>query len=652
MLKLENISKYYYTTSNVTCALRKVNLEFKVGEFVAITGESGSGKTTLLNLLSGFDSYEEGEMFYNNKQTSYFDDSDWELYRKNEISFIFQNYNLIESYTVLENVIVSYLISGYSYKEAKEKAKEKIALVGLKNEINKKTIKLSGGQKQRLAIARALAKETNIIVADEPTGNLDEKNGVSVLEVLKKVAKDKLVIIVTHNQAQIEPFITRRIRLHDGEVVADEVIEHVNDDEIIEHKQDEKQNLKKIINFSYLNIKAQPIKSMLLFLLITLCTIASFVFYSNFKANLDENKTKKLSDDIFTNFDDTRLLVRKIDGSVITDEILNGVNSKYITSVEKYDYITDVNYYRPTDYKYIIESEFLDPMNPNLTDLSYYSLEDHSHFMRSSNSLSVDMLKSGRLPENGFEMVVYSNDESLLGKEELVMFHNEKKMGINQRFQYNVKIVGLLKEPTNQAYFSDDICKVIELSQHELNIMFYFRKKLDHVYTTGSITFRTVVIDPNLTELDLSFGKNYVETISIALPQEKNFHLLVGEARKIETYTYKQEATLDVSNSALGVSKEVFDGIYEYYSAKKQFAVYIDDYVNTEDAISELFAAGFDSVSCFNSSVTGYDITKLTERYVNLAISIVALIIINVIMIVISFTILKSKKNDCFSRYC
>ena len=124
MLRLENISKYYYSSTSVTCALRKINLEFNVGEFVAISGESGSGKTTLLNLISGFDSYEDGELYYNGKQTSYFDQEDWEKYRKEEIAFIFQNYNLIDSFSVLENVVVTYIIDGYSYKEAKQKAKE------------------------------------------------------------------------------------------------------------------------------------------------------------------------------------------------------------------------------------------------------------------------------------------------------------------------------------------------------------------------------------------------------------------------------------------------------------------------------------------------------------------------------------------------
>jgi len=150
--------------------------------------------------------------------------------RSREIGFIFQNYNLIDSYTVLENVMVTYIIDGYSYKEAKVKAKEKLKLVGLENDSHKKAIKLSGGQKQRLAIARVLAKETNIIVADEPTGNLDVENGNQVLSILKELSKDKLVIVVTHNQGQVEPFVTRKIRLRDGEITSDEEVVQVEEE--------------------------------------------------------------------------------------------------------------------------------------------------------------------------------------------------------------------------------------------------------------------------------------------------------------------------------------------------------------------------------------------------------------------------------------
>ena len=482
MLKLENVSKYYYSSSNVCCALRKINLQFKLGEFVAITGESGSGKTTLLNVISGFESYEEGEILFNNEQTSYYDAEDWELYRKNEIAFIFQNYNLIDSYSVLENVMVTYILEGIPYENAKSKSIEILEKVGLSKDINKKTTKLSGGQKQRLAIARALAKETNIIVADEPTGNLDEENGNAVLKILKKLSKDKLVIIVTHNQAQVEPYISRKIRLHDGEVVSDEVCSNV---EIVQNKKtikEEKKQFKKVLNFSYLNIKSQPIRSLLLCMIILLTVLSSYVFYINFKANLNDSKTKLLGTELFINFDDTRMLVRTFGNDSITDDVMKTAKVDKVESIEKYDSITDINYFRPTDYKYVIQNGYIDSMNPVTIDMSYYQLQDFSHFMRSSSSLTSDMLKCGRLPKNPYEMVIYSDDESLLNTKEIVMFNNQKKWNTGKMFKYELEIVGILKKPSNQAYFSEQLSQLFDLLQYDYTICLNFRVKVNGRY--------------------------------------------------------------------------------------------------------------------------------------------------------------------------
>lgn len=643
MIKLENVTKYYYGSSNVTCALRKINLEFKIGEFVAITGESGSGKTTLLNIISGFDTYEEGEIYFNNKMTSYFDENDWELYRKNEISFIFQNYNLIDSYTVLQNVAMTYVIDGYSYKEAKVKAIEKIKLVGLEKDLNKKAVKLSGGQKQRLAIARALAKETNIIVADEPTGNLDEKNGELVLDILKKVSKDKLVLVVTHNISQIEPYITRKVRLHDGEVVVDEIREKINNSLIVQNKtKEEGNNLYKACNFSFLNLITQPLKSLLMLSLVILCTLSSFVFYGNFKANLDENKTKEINNEIFQNADDTRLLVRTSDFSVITDEIMNKAKVENVLSIEKYDGVTDINYYRPDDYKFIISSDLENPTSSNYIDYSYYELIDHSHFMRSSSSLTEDMLVAGRLPQNDFEMVVYSDDLSILDTTETVLFHNEQTMGINVNYNYDVKIVGILKEKTKQAYFSDYICKVLDLTRYNLVINIYFEK--DGVIRTGRPV--NVVIDPSLKENELAIGKDLSPYLKFNKRTGNNLYVSVLGYNFSFNLDFNKEYTMKISDNTVGVSRKVFDEIYSIFKDRKQFAAYIDDYANTDDVINELNENQLIAISCFRSSSVGYNNEKLIMRYVNLGVSIVGLIVINIITMLLLFSVLKLKRND------
>ena len=225
LLELKNVSKFYYGKGTVSSGFTKVNLKLDMGEFEAITGESGSGKSTLLNVLSGLDSYEEGEMYINGKETSGYTEKDFENYRKKYIGNIFQNFNLVNSYTVYQNIELVLLINGYKKHKIKKKILKVIDEVGLTKYKNTKVSKLSGGQKQRVAIARALIKETPIIVADEPTGNLDSKTAKSIIELLHKVSKNKLVIVVTHNYEHIEKYVTRKIVMNDGKIIEDKKIE-------------------------------------------------------------------------------------------------------------------------------------------------------------------------------------------------------------------------------------------------------------------------------------------------------------------------------------------------------------------------------------------------------------------------------------------
>ena len=246
MLKLVNVSKFYYSKGIVSSGISKVNLELNLGEFVAITGESGSGKSTLLNVISGLDSYEEGEMYINGSETSHYTEKDFEDYRRKYISNIFQSFNLVNSYTVYQNVELVLLLNGYKKKDVKKKILNIIDEVGLTKFKNTKVSKLSGGQKQRVAIARAMVKDTPIIVADEPTGNLDSKSAIEVVEILKKVAKNKLVIVVTHNIEQIENLATKIIKMHDGRIVEINEIKKVNLDYLYDEETND--NKKKINN--------------------------------------------------------------------------------------------------------------------------------------------------------------------------------------------------------------------------------------------------------------------------------------------------------------------------------------------------------------------------------------------------------------------
>ncbi len=221
MLKLTNINKSYTTGDFTQQALNDVSLEFRKSEFVAILGPSGSGKTTLLNIIGGLDRYDSGDLIINNKSTKKFKSTEWDAYRNNCIGFIFQSYNLIGHISILDNVEMGMTLSGVSAKQRKKKALEVLDKVGLKEHAHKKPNQLSGGQMQRVAIARALANDPDIILADEPTGALDSNTSVQIMELIKEIAKDKLVIMVTHNADLAHEYANRIVEFKDGHLVSD-----------------------------------------------------------------------------------------------------------------------------------------------------------------------------------------------------------------------------------------------------------------------------------------------------------------------------------------------------------------------------------------------------------------------------------------------
>ena len=221
MLELRDIKKTYITGNERVEALKGVSIKFRKSEFVSILGQSGCGKTTLLNIIGGLDRYTSGDLIINGKSTRKFKDKDWDAYRNYKIGFVFQNYNLISHQTVLSNVELALTIGGVSKREKKNRAIKALEAVGLKDQINKKPNQLSGGQMQRVAIARALVNDPEIILADEPTGALDTKTSIQIMEILKEISKDKLIIMVTHNPELAQNYSTRIIRILDGLITED-----------------------------------------------------------------------------------------------------------------------------------------------------------------------------------------------------------------------------------------------------------------------------------------------------------------------------------------------------------------------------------------------------------------------------------------------
>ena len=221
MLRLEKITKEYITGDSKVEALKGISLQFRKSEFVSILGQSGCGKTTLLNIIGGLDKYTTGDLVINGKSTKEFKDRDWDSYRNHSVGFVFQSYNLIPHQNILSNVELALTLSGVRKKERRKKAVEALKQVGLGDQLNKKPNQLSGGQMQRVAIARALVNDPEIILADEPTGALDTKTSVQIMEILKKISKDRLIIMVTHNPDLAEKYSSRIIKILDGKITDD-----------------------------------------------------------------------------------------------------------------------------------------------------------------------------------------------------------------------------------------------------------------------------------------------------------------------------------------------------------------------------------------------------------------------------------------------
>ena len=238
MLELKDIKKDYPAGDGIVHALKGIDLQFRANEFVSILGQSGCGKTTLLNIIGGLDHYTSGDLIINGRSTKEFKDRDWDTYRNHSIGFVFQSYNLIPHQSVLQNVELALTLTGVSRAERKARAKEALEKVGLGNQLSKKPSQMSGGQMQRVAIARALVNNPDIILADEPTGALDTETSVQVMEILKEISKDKLIIMVTHNPELAEQYSTRIIRMLDGELIDDS--HPIDDDEYLEIRAEER----------------------------------------------------------------------------------------------------------------------------------------------------------------------------------------------------------------------------------------------------------------------------------------------------------------------------------------------------------------------------------------------------------------------------
>lgn len=464
LLELKGVSKYYTGAQSVVVGLNSVDLSFRSGEFVAITGESGSGKSTLAHIISGIVPYEGGELLISGRPTSHYDSGDWERHRREKISFISQNYGILPGSSVLTNVVSALRITGMERTEAKARAEELLKLVELWELRSRRAGKLSSGQKQRLSIARALAKPAPILVADEPTGNLDPENSAKVIELLAKAARERLVILITHDFQEAEGCATRRVILQDGRVAVDTPLRPFEKSEKPIDVQGKKRRLSPFV--SRLQITGRPVWSTLVLLFFALTAFGVFAFLGTFIMNLDDTSTRIYDDSAFLNGDKTRIVIQRMDSAGFTqedwDKLLTVDNAK---ALERNSYLADWQYAwrQDVDYQvhYHVETMGSEHDNDKQLTKSVEMLMGACDFLQTVPLLAQEreFLTAGRLPENMYEVVLAGSSDRI-GETFPVYIRDEKTMSIASYIHIDVTVVGTTSWGTG-LYFGDELSRVI-----------------------------------------------------------------------------------------------------------------------------------------------------------------------------------------------
>lgn len=602
----------------------------------------------------GLDTYEEGEMYINGEETSGYTEKDFENYRKKYIGNIFQNFNLVNSYTVYQNIELVLLINGYKKHKVKKQILKVIDEVGLTKYKNTKVSKLSGGQKQRVAIARALIKETPIIVADEPTGNLDSQTAKSIVELLHRVAKDKLVIVVTHNYNQIEKYATRKIVMNDGKIIEDKKIES-NIEELeetnalgnnITQNKENTQNRKKNISLlnkfrlgirNTFNIK---IKFLLLFLVFLFITVSVLAGYASLKKQEYEMNNNGYNN-YFRDTSDKRIVIKKKDNSEINDKDLKKI--KQISNVD-----------------YVVNNDLIIDSIARLQVDGVGSIFGNTNMLDSFNKT----LSYGRMPTKENEVILY-------GKENSYYFSNieEKilnaKCSIENQFGYKstVKIVGVALSESNEfmeptIYISDKVADefINNMIMHSSTITTEYE---DKILTVSGVQYE---VTPNenvpkgyaYVSRDMNYLSEYGycvgDTLKISIENmyfKENLEVEIDRTYTKDNFEYLTgEDDYDLNNGRIYVNKDEFEQLFN--KGNYQSSIYIKDVEEVRNTLNELEENGFKTLYVKDCLISyNGDFAKIIQT-----VNVVVMIVVAIILFFISYFIIKiilKSRNVYFS---
>lgn len=473
MLEIKNVSKVYEVANFKQNALNNVSIKFRKNEFVSILGPSGSGKTTLLNIIGGLDQYTEGDLIIDNISTKKYKDSDWDSYRNHRIGFVFQNYNLIQHQTILANVEMALRLSGIKKQERKKRALEALKKVGLEKHVNKKPNQLSGGQMQRVAIARALINNPEIILADEPTGALDSNTSIQIMNLLKEIARDRLVIMVTHNPELANTYSTRIVELKDGKIISDSM-PYYEENLITENIEVKKKKSKKTsmsfktaFGLSMNNLMTKKGRTILTAFAgsIGIIGIAVILSISTGVQNyIDKTEEETLSSypitieetsiDIGsfmensmnskTNCDDGNVCSNNIMGDLLTATTSSKISNNLVefktyldNNTEIKDYVNDIKYHYGFDLQIYANNDKIVKVNPNtLSQAMMGGNMDNTMSFSSSQNVFTELVDNERLLESQYQVLKGRFPEKY---DEIVLIVDEN----NQLTDYSMYALGL-----------------------------------------------------------------------------------------------------------------------------------------------------------------------------------------------------------------
>ena len=637
MLTIKNIYKSYGLKDSKYPVLKDINLSFRPNEFVAILGPSGSGKTTLLNILGGLDHYDSGDLIINGKSTKQFKDKDWDSYRNKSVGFIFQSYNLISHISILSNVEMCLTLRNIRKSVARKKAIEALERVGLKDHIHKKPNQLSGGQMQRVAIARALVNNHDIILADEPTGALDSKTSTQIMELIKDISKDKLVIMVTHNENLADIYASRIIKLSDGVIISDSNPYETKKETDLYTLPKTKMSLLTALGLSLNNIKTKKGRTLLTSFAasIGIIGISLVLALSNgFQIQIDDFEKNTLTQmPIYITPEATDLKsemaleLGKREDEYPSDNIIkkyqytvanahkNKITSDYINYINDInnDYLNGIGYGYNANMNVIIKNDTVDYFNNNYIETSF-STNGTSDIIKEN----YDLL-SGKYPENSNEALLVVDTYNRLypylykdlGLKENSTFEDvigkELQVVSNNNFYEEIDGLFMTKQNYDELWNNDDNIKI--------NITGIIRAKKDANVTIYSGS--TLLINAKIEEesIDKNLNSNIVNT-----QKQKDYNVLDGN-------DFDEDDTKELAISMLGGSKDPQTiAIYpKDFTSKDKIIEYLDkynenksdedkiiytDYASTVTELSggimngiTLVLIGFSSVSLIVSSI-------------------------------------------------